>query len=49
MSTNLPDSIESRNYVPSVSGWKLDQKSGDFEINTYTLGTVGNSPERQRV
>ena len=49
MSTNLPSSIESHDYVPGVSGWKLDQKPGDFEINTCTLGAVGSSPERQTV
>lgn len=49
MSTNLPNSIESHDYVPGVSGWKIDQKTGDFEINTCTLGAVGSSPERQTV
>lgn len=49
MSTNLPNSIESHDYVPGVSGWKIDKKTGDFEINTCTLGAVGSSPERQTV
>lgn len=49
MSTNLPNSIESHDYVPGVSGWKIGKKTGDFEINTCTLGAVGSSPERQTV
>lgn len=49
MSTNLPNSIESHDYVPGVSGWKIDKKTGDFEINTCTLGAVGSSPERQTI
>ncbi|WP_282352896.1 DUF1983 domain-containing protein [Pseudomonas sp. PS01303] len=41
--------MQSQNYVPGVSGWKLDPKTGDFEINTCTLGSVGGLPERQIV
>ena len=41
--------MQSQNYVPGVSGWKIDKKTGDFEINTCTLGAVGSSPERQTV
>ena len=41
--------MQSHDYVPGVSGWKIDLKTGDFEINTCTLGAVGSSPERQTV
>ena len=41
--------MQSQNYVPGVSGWKLDPKTGDFEINTCTLGSIGGSAERQTV
>ncbi|MBA1301374.1 phage tail tip fiber protein [Pseudomonas carnis] len=29
----MSGSIQSKNYVPGVSGWKLDQATGTFEIN----------------
>ncbi|MBX7274603.1 hypothetical protein K2E96_02005 [Pseudomonas sp. ERGC3:05] len=41
-------SIQSQNYVPGVSGWKLD-KDGSFEINSCTLGSAAQAPERQMV
>lgn len=40
--------IQSSNYVPGVSGWKLNP-SGDFEINSCTLGSAAKEPERQMV
>lgn len=45
----MSGSIQSSNYVPGVSGWKLDQATGDFEINSCTLGSAANAPERQMV
>lgn len=41
--------IQSANYAPSLSGWKLDPISGEFEINSCTLGSASNAPERQMV
>ena len=40
--------IQSNNYVPGVSGWKLN-KDGTFEINSCILGGVAKAPERQTV
>ncbi|WP_248135671.1 hypothetical protein [Pseudomonas sp. W2Jun17] len=40
--------IQSENYVPGVSGWKLE-KDGTFEINSCTLGSAAKAPERQMV
>lgn len=45
----MSGSIQSSNYVPGVSGWKLDFTSGDYEINSCTLGSAANAPERQMV
>ncbi|WP_234452718.1 phage tail tip fiber protein [Pseudomonas sp. MF6747] len=44
----MSGSIQSSNYVPGVSGWKLNP-GGDFEINSCTLGSAANAPERQMV
>lgn len=41
--------MQSQNYVPGVSGWKLDPKTGEFEFNSCTLGSAANAPERQMV
>ncbi|ANF84628.1 hypothetical protein A7J50_1189 [Pseudomonas antarctica] len=41
--------IQSANYVPGVSGWKLNSLTGEFEINSCTLGSAANAPERQMV
>ncbi|WP_236639991.1 DUF1983 domain-containing protein [Pseudomonas canadensis] len=41
--------IQSANYVPGVSGWKLNALTGDFEIHSCTLGSAANAPERQMV
>lgn len=49
MSANLPNSIQSQDYVQGVSGWRLDQASGDFEINSCTIGSASKAPERQMV
>ncbi|WP_421560841.1 MULTISPECIES: phage tail tip fiber protein [unclassified Pseudomonas] len=48
LETVLTGSIQSSNYVPGVSGWKLNP-GGDFEINSCTLGSAANAPERQMV
>ncbi|MDD1946032.1 phage tail tip fiber protein [Pseudomonas carnis] len=40
--------IQSSNYVPGVSGWKLE-KDGTFEINACILGSAAQAPERQMV
>lgn len=39
--------IQSSNYVPGVSGWKLDHVSGDFEINSAQIqvGTLPSDPQ----
>ena len=41
--------IQSDNYVPGVSGWKLNTLTGEFEINSCILGSAANAPERQMV
>lgn len=41
--------IQSSNYVPGVSGWKLDFLTGELEISSCTLGSAANVPERQIV
>ena len=40
--------IQSANYVPGVSGWKLNH-DGTFEISSCTLGSAAQAPERQMV
>ena len=44
----MSGSIQSSNYVPGVSGWKLNH-DGTFEINSGTLGSAASAPERQMV
>jgi hypothetical protein len=44
----LTGDIQSANYVPGVSGWKLE-KDGTFEINSCILGSAAQAPERQVV
>lgn len=41
--------MQSHDYVPGVSGWKLDPLKGDFEFNSCTIGSVSKTPERQMV
>ncbi len=41
--------IQSSNYVPGVSGWKLNSLNGEFEINACALGSPSHEPERQMV
>ncbi|NVZ91342.1 DUF1983 domain-containing protein [Pseudomonas yamanorum] len=45
----MSGSIQSSNYVPGVSGWKLNTLTGEFEINSCTIGSAANAPERQMV
>lgn len=45
----MSGSIQSSNYVPAVSGWKLNTLIGEFEMNSCTLGSAANAPERQMV
>ncbi|SCZ13310.1 DUF1983 domain-containing protein [Pseudomonas sp. NFACC37-1] len=49
MNANLPNSIQSQDYVQGFSGLKLDQASGDFEINSCTIGSASKAPKRQVV
>lgn len=39
----MSGSIQSSNYVPGVSGWKLNTLIGDFEINSSSIA-VGSLP-----
>lgn len=43
----MSGSIQSSNYVPGVSGWKLNAVSGDFEINSAQIqvGTLPSDPQ----
>lgn len=43
----MSGSIQSSNFVPGVSGWKLDYVSGDFEINSAQIqvGTLPSDPQ----
>lgn len=45
----MSGSIQSSNYVPGVSGWKLNTLTGEFEINSCIIGSAANAPERQMV
>ena len=45
----MSGSIQSSNYVPGVSGWKFNTLTGEFEINSCTMGSAANAPERQMV
>lgn len=41
--------MQSHDYVPGVSGWKLNKQTGEFEINSCTFGSASKAPERQMV
>ncbi|WP_158497573.1 DUF1983 domain-containing protein [Pseudomonas lactis] len=41
--------IQSSDYVPGVSGWKLNTLTGEFEINSCAMGSAANAPDRQMV
>lgn len=41
--------MQSHDYVPGVSGWKLNKQTGEFEINSCTFGGASKAPERQMV
>lgn len=45
----MSGSIQSSNYVPGVSGWKFNALTGEFEINSCSMGSASNAPDRQRV
>ena len=45
----MSGTIQSSNYVPGVSGWKLNSLTGDFEINSCALGSAASSPKPQMV
>ncbi|WP_460150059.1 phage tail tip fiber protein [Pseudomonas sp. S3_A03] len=45
----MSGSIQSSDYVPGVSGWKLNTLTGEFEINSCAMGRAANAPERQMV
>lgn len=45
----LVGQIQSADYAPNVSDWKLNSLTGDFEINSCTLGSAAKAPERQMV
>lgn len=45
----MSGSIQSSNYVPGVSGCKLNALTGEFEINYCTMGSAANAPDRQMV
>ncbi|MBW1251059.1 hypothetical protein I7860_30815 [Pseudomonas tolaasii] len=45
----MSGSIQSSDYVPGVSGWKLNTLTGEFEINSCAMGSAANAPERQMV
>ncbi|RMT20497.1 hypothetical protein [Pseudomonas amygdali] len=40
--------MQSHNYVPNVSGWKLDKVTGEFEINSAKI-SVGSLPEQPQM
>ncbi|KTC59112.1 hypothetical protein [Pseudomonas savastanoi] len=40
--------MQSSNYVPGVSGWKLDKVTGEFEINSAKI-SVGGLPEQPQM
>lgn len=41
--------MQSHDYLPGVSGWKLDPLNGNFELNSCTIGSPSKAPERQMV
>lgn len=36
--------MQSTDYVPGVSGWKIDPNSGEFELNSDKVTARGHSP-----
>ncbi|NWC24063.1 DUF1983 domain-containing protein [Pseudomonas tolaasii] len=45
----MSGSFQSHDYVPGMSGLRIDLKTGEFELNSCTLGSAANAPERQMV
>ncbi|PHN66482.1 hypothetical protein AO268_22485 [Pseudomonas sp. ICMP 8385] len=45
----MSGSLQSHDYVPGMSGLKIDLKAGTLEINSCTLGSAAKAPERQMV
>lgn len=45
----MSGSIQSSDYVPGVSGWKLNSLIGELEINSCAFGSASAAPERQMV
>lgn len=41
--------MQSHDYLPGLSGRKLDSFSGEIEIESVTLGSAATAPERQMV
>jgi hypothetical protein len=41
--------MQSHDYVPGVSGWKFNQATGEFELNSCKLGCTDGAPDRQMV
>lgn len=37
----MSHTIQSSNFVPGVSGWKIDTKTGEFEMHCAALSVVG--------
>ncbi|KAA8689565.1 Uncharacterized protein ALO80_00882 [Pseudomonas caricapapayae] len=40
--------MQSHDYVPNISGWKLDKVTGEFEINSAKI-SVGGLPEQPQM
>lgn len=45
----MSGSFQTHDYVPGMSGMKIDTKTGTMELNSYTLGSASKAPERQMV
>ncbi|MCA5970179.1 hypothetical protein KBY08_00425 [Pseudomonas sp. P135] len=41
--------MQSHNYVPNISGWKLDKVTGEFEINSAKISVGGLSEQPQMI
>lgn len=45
----MSGSLQTHDYVPGMSGMRIDLKTGELELNSCTLGSAAKSPERQMV
>ncbi|MBD1601170.1 phage tail tip fiber protein [Pseudomonas typographi] len=41
--------MQSHDYVPGVSGWRIDDETGDFELNSASFQSTSAEPKPQEI